>query len=379
MSDITYKTGASVAQIRQHNEELAAQPAQTEPVQTPVTTPVQETTPAVQATPVTTAPDTPAVITPDTPAAVVPEPEKNVSKFNIGFDEPVTTTQSASTQSAPQSTFNLDEEIKKVDIKELLKKAGISDFAIEIDQHMKNGGRAEDYLNAKAIDYTKISDDSLLKSDLRKQYPTLQPHQIDLMFERKYSPLTMDENDVEFANIQKQADAYKVRQTAIAEQQKFKIAEPIQQQPDNTFQERQAEALRQAEESRRWFNEHEATKALMTSKRVALNLGENGTFNFEVSQPDFIMKAITDPATWGKLTATKTGEPDVVKLQKIVLYAANPEQYENDLVNYGKTLKLPELVDEGRNITKPNNVIPMQSMNQGKVDWNAAKTGKVGG
>jgi hypothetical protein len=117
----------------------------------------------------------------------------------------------------------------------------------------------------------------------------------------------------------------------------------------------------------------------MTSKRVALNLGENGTFNFDVSQPDFITKAITDPATWGKLTATKTGEPDVVKLQKIVLYAANPEQYENDLVNYGKTLKLPELVDEGRNITKPNNVIPMQSMNQGKVDWNAAKTGKVGG
>lgn len=363
---IAFRTGSSVAQINEHNDSLQqATIPQPEPEKIVPLTPAEPIVPE-------------AVVEPA--AEKVPEPEKNVSVVNFdAFQEQTGQVAGGAVEVQPTTATNWKDEFAK-DPDAFLKQTGLSDFAIEMDRHIKNGGDPADYLNAKAIDFNKITDDALLKDDIRKQYPTLSPAQIDLMFSRKYSVSEeASDEDKEFLLAQKQADAYNVRQRAITEQQKFKIPTTIP--VDNTAheQEKLAEQNRQIEASRKWWNEHEATKALMTSKRVALNLGENGTFNFDVSQPEFVTKAITDSGIWQKLTATKQGEPDVVKLQKLVLYASNTEKFENDLVNYGKTLALPSLLQEGQNIVIPGKVMPMTAENKGKVEWTSAKTGKVGG
>ena len=369
-----YQSGSSVGKILADNAAVAEQPA------APATpeTPIVATQPAV-ATPSVESPATP-ITTPAEPV-VVTEPEKNVSVFKFDeFEQPAVVTP-ATPQTPAQPTVDWREEIKR-DPKAVLKEIGFNDFAIEINEHIKNGGDPADYLAAKSIDYSKISDNDLLKEDIRKQYPTLSPSQINLMFNRKYTPAEDAlEEDKEFFTAQLQADAYRVRQSKIAEQQKFKIAAPIVQSNNNEQQRQQQEAdqLAQSEATRKWFNEHEASKSLMTSKRVTLNLGENGKFNFDISKPEFVTKAMTDGTLWQKLTSTKQGEPDVMKLQKIILYASNPEQFENDLVNYGRSLSLPNLVAEGQNITIPGKVMPMTPENKGKVDWSAARTGKVGG
>jgi len=243
-----------------------------------------------------------------------------------------------------------------------------------------------DYLNAKAIDYNKVSDESLVKADLQKQYPTFSPQQIDLMFNRKYVvPEHAEQEDKEFAELQLKADAHNTRQQKIAEQQRFKIAEPVQQNQEAQVQQA-AEQRRQMEETFKWYQENEATKNLMTSKRVAIDLGEDGNFNYAIDKPEALMKGILDGETWRRMTSVNPKEsdvtkliPDVAKLQRLVLAASNPN-YEKDLVNYGKSLALPKLVAEGQNISQPAKVIPPQNPNlTEKEAWKNARTSTVGG
>lgn len=368
----TYRTGANLGEILKANEAAAAAPV--------VATPAPIVEPA------------PPVITPE-PAAATPEPtvtpeptpatpaEENVVNFALTeFDEPAPAGE-PTPSTTPTAQVNWKDEIKK-DPKAVLKELGISDFAIEMDEHLKNGGKAEDYLMAKAIDYTKITDDALLKDDLRKQYPTLSPSQIETMFNRRYgADAAATEEDKEFAEIQLQADAYKVRQQKIAEQAKFKIAEPVAQPTATPVQDNTAELQRQREETLNWFNEQEATKTLNTSKRVAINLGDDGTFNYNIDKPETITRGIMDGEFWRRITAANPKEsdvanliPDIAKLQKIVLHALNPN-YEKDLVNYGKSLARRELVKEGQNLTPPAKVIPVGS-NDKQVSY---RTGTVGG
>jgi len=336
----------------------------------------QPQTPDIPDTPTNTSntivapPDTPA--TPAVPDAntspAAPEIPVNidVSDFNIGIDDDTPATTDSTT---PPATFNLDEELKKIDRKELLKKAGVNDFAIEIDEFLSKGGNAIDYLNAKAIDYNKVSDESLIKADLQKQYPTFTPQQIDLMFNRKYAVSEdASDEDREFVNLQMKADAHNSRTLKITEQQKFKIPETPILQKDEAYEQwkqQQESQPQMLEQFRNFYEQHEATKALNQSKRVAINLGDGiPPFNFEISQPEIITKAMTDGGViLNKLTTTQTGEPDVAKQQMIALFSFNPQKFIQDIFNYGRGMGVrKELVEEGQNATRPQaKVLPVNT------------------
>jgi len=363
-----YSTGQSVGDIMKANDVAVQSPAPQ--IADPAATP----TPAAD-----------AIVETTTPEVV----EANVAKFSLAdYAEPETATPQATETAAPIET-NWQDAIKKVDQSEVLKAAGVSDFAIELDKHIKGGGDPIDYLNAKAIDYNKVSDESLIKQDLQKQYPTFTPQQIDLMFNRKYGVSSdAEEEDREFSQLQLKADAHNKRQEKIAEQQRFKIAAPLQPNQGANEQTEQlaAEQRRQMEETLKWYNENEATQALMTSKRVAIDLGEDGNFNYAIDRPEALMKGILDGETWRRMTSVNPKEsdatkliPDVAKLQRLVLAASNPN-YEKDLVNYGKSLALPKLLQEGQNVSQPAKVIPVQGPNVSEKEaWKNAKTSTIGG
>lgn len=363
-----YRTGESVGRIIESNLAVAAQPVEAAPPtpESPAPVPVNEQ-PTPEAAPVVEIPQV------DAPAPAAQD--SSVSSFTIpDFDAPVEETPSA-------SPANIDwrQAIKNADIKELLKEIGVSEFAIEINEHLKNGGDAMDYLNAKAVDYNKVSDTEILKADLKKQYPSFTSAQIDLMFNRKYSVSEdASDEDKEFAELQVKADAHNARQAKITEQQKFKIPTAAPQVDNSAAQAAQEQ---QIEAARQWYNNHEATKSLESSKRVTLNLGDNGNFNFDVDRPELLTKVITDGPTWQKLTLNKQGEPDVAKMQKIGLYAINPEKFEADLVNYGKSLALATLIKEGQNVSPQAKVIPVQGENKSEKDkWRTeARSSTIGG
>lgn len=324
--------------------------------------------PAAAAEPVVTDlpvdnPDTPIAVAPDTPAAppaAAAAPDISSSSFSLGEDEPVVDTPAAAPAPAAAPSFNWKDEIKKLDKKEILKELGVNDFALELNDHLARGGSAVDYLNARAIDYNNVSDDVLLKDSIRKEYPTLTPKQIDTIFNRKYGvPDDAPEEDVEFITAQKQADAYKVRQQKISEQQSFKLPEANAPQKDEAYeqwkQQRDVHA-QTVEQLTNFYVNHAATKALNESKKVAISLGDDvPPFNFIIDRPEMLTKAFTDGGqTWQKLTSTPTGEPDVQKQQLIALFTYNPQKFIQDIFKYGQERGVYKQLDEGQNAKRPN-------------------------
>lgn len=382
-----YRTGESLGAILANNEAAAQQQATTFSEQAAV----EITNPAAPV-----ADDTqPAVETPAT-ETVQPQ-EENVVTFTaptfgeeVKNNDAVQPTVANTTQPA---TFNLDEEIKKIDKKELLKKLGINEFAIEMDEYMAKGGEPADYISKRGVDWNKVSDEELVKSDLKRYYGSeITPQQLDRLYNKKYNQQEIDtEEDREDGLLLMKAEARKIREAKIAEQQNFKIPSAIpvvsNQTNDDEKQRQLAEQQRQQYEATvNWYNEHEATKKLMESKRVAISLGDMGSFNIAIDKPENLMRPILDSEVWQRATAINPGEPDVnklipdvAKLQRISLVAMNPN-YEVDLVNYGKSLKLRELQEEGHNLKAPVRVLPQVNKNTQEKDlWRTAKTGTVGG
>jgi hypothetical protein len=297
-----------------------------------------------------------------------PQQEENSSSFNISVsgDEQKTD----ATEPTQQPTFNLDEEIKKIDRKELLKKAGVNDFAIELDEYLSKGGRASDYLGAKSIDYNDVSDEELIKSDYKKQYPNFTNDEINRLFQRKYGITElMTDDEQQDKLLELKADGYSRRQSKIQEQQSFKIPETPILQTDEAYEQWKQNKESQSklfEQVRSYYENHEATKSLYESKRVAVNLGENvPPFNFNVDKPEVLTQMFTDDGSlFNKATSTQTGEPDVRKRQLIGLFSFNPDKFVKDIFNYGQQIGKRSMVEEGQNAQRPQAKVLPADFNQ---------------
>jgi hypothetical protein len=271
-----------------------------------------------------------------------------------------------------QPQYNWKDEIKRLNRSEVLAELAIDPFAQELDQHIKNGGQPIDYLQARAIDYNKFSDEALVKDQMRKDAPNLSPSQIDLIFGRKYSTgEDATDEDKAFFAAQLSMDAHKIRQSAIEKQQKFKIPDTVIPQNFEAYTqwEQNMEAQAQNVEALRdYFGTHAATKSLNESKRVAVNLGEGvAPLNFVVDKPESINRVLTDDGTlWNRLTSNSQGEPDVAKQQLITLFAINPNKFLQDVFNYGMQMGERKRVAEGQNAQRPQAIIaPMPNNEKG--------------
>jgi hypothetical protein len=282
------------------------------------------------------------------------------------------------------------EELKKANPKDILKELGYDDFVAEFAEFRKNGGDAYKYLEAKAFDWETVNHQDLVLDELKLQYPHLADDKIEKLYQAKYKLSEYaSEEDKEVGLIQLEADAELIRQKRIAEQKAFQIPELSRSQEAIEVQNRMAEQqemqAQQVQQALQFFREHEATKNLMESKRVAIDLGDNGKFNFTVDKPETLMAVALDSEKWQRVIAVNPQEadpskliPDVAKLQKIALVALNPN-YEKDLVNYGKSLGLKTIVEEGQNARRPVGSTPAQPNESfAEAIKNRAKVGVLG-
>lgn len=297
---------------------------------------------------------------------IATEPEIGSSSFSLDMEaDPAA---GPETTQPPAPSYNWKEELKKLDRTEILKELGVNEFALEINEHIARGGNAIDYLNAKAIDYNQVSDEALLKDELRKKYPSFAPSDIEKMYNKRYGANELaSEEDNEFAELQKRADAYDVRQAKIKEQQSFKIPESRVPQADEAYEEWKQHKENQSqivENINQFYVNHAATKTLNESKRVAISLGADvPPFNFNIDRPELITQSFIDGGKiLQKVTSTATGEPDVPKQQLISLFAFNPQKFMQEIFNYGQQMGVRnKIVAEGQNAQRPQaKVIPVE-------------------
>ena len=328
-------------------------------------------------------------------STVVTEPvtqdEENVTAFsmpNFG-DEPAEETSTEGQSSAQVQVTDWREELKKSNPKDILKELGYDEFVADFAEFRKNGGDAYKFLEAKAFDWNNVSHTDLVFDELKLQYPNLTDDKIEKLYQARYkqTEFAADE-DKEVGLIQLEADAELVRQKRIQEQQQFRIPEVSRpQEVDNQLQYAEQERLlaEQQQQVLQFFREHDATKSLIESKRVAIDLGDNGKFNFNIDKPENLMAVALDGEKWQRAISVNPQEadpakliPDVAKLQKIALVALNPN-YEKDLVNYGKSLGLKAIIEEGQNARRPVGSAPAQpNESLGEAFGSRAKMGTIG-
>jgi hypothetical protein len=347
------------------------------------------------AAPIQAESEEPVVDNQEAASTVVTEPEaqaeENVTAFsmpNFG-DEPTEEATQESQASASVQVTDWKEQLKKSDPKEILKELGYDEFVAEFAEFRKNGGDAYKYLEAKAFDWNNVSHTDLVFDELKLQYPNLSDDKIEKLYQARYkqTEFAADE-DKEVGLIQLEADAELVRQKRIQEQQQFRIPEVSRpQEVDNQLQYAEQERLlaEQQQQVLQFFREHDATKSLLESKRVAIDLGDNGRFNFNIDKPENLMAVALDGEKWQRAISVNPQEadpakliPDVAKLQKIALVALNPN-YEKDLVNYGKSLGLKAIIEEGQNARRPVGSVPAQpNESLGEAFGSRAKMGTIG-
>lgn len=309
-----------------------------------------------------------ATTTDTTTQTATTEPDETIVDFSLdstAATTDTTTTQSTTTQpaatTAAQPSFNLDDEIKKVDRKELLKKIGVPDFVIEMDSHIAGGGQPVDYLNARATNYDNISDEEIVKADFRKKYQGWDDKEITRMYNRKYGVNdNMSEDEIQDVQLELKAEAYALRQTLKAEQQKFKIADNVQSPQSNEafeqWKQTNEENQRLIGQLNEFYNGHAATKSLNESKRVTISFGEGvKPLNFNIDKPELITNAMLDGGlTIAQRSLNEKGEPDVARQQLGAFLALDPHKILQQVFNYGKSVGARGKVAEGQNAGKPN-------------------------
>lgn len=277
------------------------------------------------------------------------------TELQNSFEMSMPTVETAASETAVNTTgqqaVSWEDAVKNVDKKEVLKKIGVSDFAIELDEHLKRGGQAIDYLMARAIDYNKVSDVDLIKGDFDKKYSSLSPEDRAALFNDVYKQSEYDDDAQKAVGlIRMKADAHILRQSKIAEQQSFKIPEQMQQQQEVQQQPNYGE---QAEATKKYITENQATQAFLQSKRVAIPLGEKDSFNFSINDPNYLIKVMTDQQLWAKHLTDKQGEPDINKMLRVAKYVVDPDAHDMQIYNYGHQRGERKKVEGNQYISKP--------------------------
>ena len=291
------------------------------------------------------------------------------------------------TEQVEKQTTSWKDLIKSVDRKELLKEAGLDDFTIELNEHISKGGKAEDYLQAKAFNWDSVSDVDVIKNDYKKQFPNFSDEEIERLVNKKYG-LTGDSDDDADALLLLKADAHIKREAQKVEQSKFKLPESKSnvevQQTQLSEQELAQQRKLQVKQTIQQLKENDpSTKALMETKRVSVSLGDE-SYNFNVD-PNFVMEAIVNPEVWNRVIATNPQEADVSKLQydlpklqKAIVMLTNPN-YEKDIYNKGKSDGKRELIAEGQNAQKGVQQVSASNTDESlKTVWKSAKNSTIG-
>lgn len=364
---------STLAATEQSFEQIANEPQ--------VSTTAVDQNGTLEATPPSTKPAPQPEPQPANPSVEPAQPSTediSTSSFQIP-GEPEPQPQEPATPAQPQ-TFNWKDEVKKLNRTEILKELGVTDSAIQVDEHLRNGGKLFDYLHANSVDYNNVSEEDLLKEKYKKQFPNLTQPEVNRLFVRKYGVTEdMTEEEKEDRVLQLKADGYTERQARIEEQKKFKIADNPIIHTDEKYEEwKQAQSNydKTLNEIREFYNSHPATKTLNESKRVTINFGEGvQPFNFSIERPELLTQSLTDGGKmWKQATYTETGEPDVAKQQLISLFALNPHQVLMDVFNYGRKIEERKKVEAGQNAQRPSAPLPGGNQNT-KPSYGVGKFG----
>lgn len=226
------------------------------------------------------------------------------------------------------------------------------DFIKSVVEYYEKTGDLTPYLQAKLVDFQGMSDEEIMRRDLREAYPEVSDKAFEKLYKQqvidkfKLDADTYEEDDIELGKELLKSEASKIRARYQEWQKGFQAPEP---EPDNSAEE-EARLLKEFEER---VKSNELTKAILNDKRIAIKTAD-GEFNFEVQDPNALLDMTIDNDKFFSQFIAGEGEIDYARWYKTSAYAQNPEQFERSLINYGKTLGREEITKEIKNPSNNN-------------------------
>lgn len=221
------------------------------------------------------------------------------------------------------------------------------DFIKGVVEYYEKTGDLTPYLQAKLVDFQGMSDEEIMRRDLREAYPEVSDKAFEKLYKQqvidkfKLDADTYEEDDIELGKELLKSEAAKIRAKYQEWQKGFQAPEP---EPDNSAEE-EARLLKEFEDR---VKNNELTKAILNDKRIAIKTAD-GEFNFEIQDPNALLDMTIDNDKFFSQFVAGEGEIDYARWYKTSAYAQNPEQFERSLINYGKTLGREEITKEIKN------------------------------
>jgi hypothetical protein len=338
----------------------------------------------------TAAPDKP--VTEPAPTEQKPEEPRQAE---IKQPEPVTVPTVPATPAAqpvnPLESIKLDDFVNhhKGKRDEIFKALGLDEFSIEAIKYYESTGGLAEYAAVKSVDYSKMSDERVLRQQLREELAQLdlEDEDFELIYETRVKnrfqldEQTFSEREIKAAKLEMKLEADKARRGFIERQKKFSPPERKVEEVQDTGpspQEQAAMALQSAMSD-------SAVQQFMNGKKLVLGSGEH-TFNYEFTNPQDLLDILFMPDKYAYVASKKdaTGQPvtdkngsyipDYNRLMKAVAVLVDDVSYDNGLINFGKSLGTKKVVDQMENPTTKQ--APTASTEPGSV-WQAMKQNGV--
>jgi len=262
---------------------------------------------------------------------------------NEGYDDDAVSAIERYRETKSWGQQSQDENVEYLDWKQVLKNEGYDDFSLGALEYYRSTGDLAPYIEAKSIDYSKLSDEEILRRDLRRTYSDLSDEDFDLVYRTKVvDKYKLDDvysdEEQKVGRIELKYAVKDIRDKFIEEQKKF--APPVVEQVD------------QEQEMAKWFESVKsdpATQQLLSGKRISSSTGAN----FEVD-PNVILDQTYDTNKFFQNFLDQNGKTDLNKWYKALAFINNMEAYEKTIWDAARSEGKKELFDEIKNPARPD-------------------------
>ena len=226
------------------------------------------------------------------------------------------------------------------------------DFIKGVVEFYEKTGDITPYLQAKTVDFTKMSDEDILRRSLREQYSELSDKAFDKLYRMqvtdkfKLDEEEFSEDEVQLGRELLKIEANKARQSYVEWQNNFSAPQPV---ADTAADQEAERMMKQFEES---LKSNQTTQRILADKKLSIKTSD-GEFNFELQAPESIVDMTLDNDKFFAQFVAPTGEVDYDRWYKAAAYSQNPELFEKALINYGKTLGRLEVTKDIKNPSDP--------------------------
>lgn len=233
----------------------------------------------------------------------------------------------------------VDPEPPKYDFKD--------DFIKGVVDYYEKTGDLSAYLQAKLTDFQGMTDEELMRRELREQYPDVSDKAFDKLYRQqvvdkyKLDNEQWEEDDVELGRELLKSEASKIRTKLVEWQKGFIAPEP---KPDT-----RAEEMKQAlQEFEKGVRNNDITKSIIDNKRIAIKTTD-GDFNYEIADSNALVDMTIDNTKFFGQFTNPEGQIDYNKWYLTSAFSQNPEGFIKSIGNYFKGLGREEITKEIKN------------------------------